>query len=1016
MAANPQMVIRVAGTVAELKKNLAEGRANIEALSASVEKYAKDWARHSAKLTQDAHNIVAAIDKVGVSTLTAGDSARALKTLEAAMAQLERSGQPIPAQMRATADALRAVAPAATSATSALLANATAYVAGLATFETAKRALGGLVNFLTSSVEEAAKAEAGQKRLETAMKTTGVAVQGNLDAFDALAREMQRTTTLEGDQVTSLIAMGLQLGVLPSQMDGAIKAAANLSAGLGTDLETAMQMIVKANHESFTAFGKLGISIDEARAKAEGLPYVLEQINKGVGGQAAAEVETYAGRVKQLANEWTNFKETVGGAVISTGILQGAMQVVRLEIQKWQLLPGYIKGMLLAMKDGPAAMLAFGQAYEITGGMVKQSAGKISDGTMAGTQALEKLNAAVAALSAKAAKQFEADAEVSAKAAEKLKESQQKFLTQSQESTAELLKNAAALTHLGPVVASVTALEAKQADQLRQLAALTDLASREFGEFATTEQAAGARAAEANYTLAGLKTTMTDLAHGLPSATVGMDGLYQELTKTGPEAVRAGASIQSGLIDVVASVPSTFQRAFEGGGGWAGALKALAASIVNVFTAALDGAIASALKKGLSSLSGSAAGAASGAAGNAAAGAGSSSGLASTLGSTAFGVASYVAAVAYIAWQWVKTDRALAEIERNRRVANESIYAMRDALTETYGSFDKMLAISHALGVDMQSVFTAYGVEGARELQAAIDELGVAWAKGQQQVADYKSEIADLEAALTPDWGDVDGIITKYKGNVDALGHAIQQLKLREAATAAVSDWDTMARAGAEMGEVGKFMSDAINDIVKDSQRFGVALPENMKPALLKMIELGTLIDKDGQKITDISSLKFGEPVKTEADKIRDSIQIIVDKMDELITKLNGLWEPSQAAAAAFKDAWREAPWERWPEIPGGSKPRDDEADGGGGGRGPTGSSDYSFATGTGGRYINFGAGTPVMLHGYERVMTAAEGRSGAGASVAVADHTPIQNVLMFDGEILAKVLTRVARRKGWKT
>lgn len=36
------------------------------------------------------------------------------------------------------------------------------------------------------------------------------------------------------------------------------------------------------------------------------------------------------------------------------------------------------------------------------------------------------------------------------------------------------------------------------------------------------------------------------------------------------------------------------------------------------------------------------------------------------------------------------------------------------------------------------------------------------------------------------------------------------------------------------------------------------------------------------------------------------------------------------------------------------------------------------FLTGTGGKYLNFGSGTPAMLHGRERVMTEAEGRSDA--------------------------------------
>jgi hypothetical protein len=36
----------------------------------------------------------------------------------------------------------------------------------------------------------------------------------------------------------------------------------------------------------------------------------------------------------------------------------------------------------------------------------------------------------------------------------------------------------------------------------------------------------------------------------------------------------------------------------------------------------------------------------------------------------------------------------------------------------------------------------------------------------------------------------------------------------------------------------------------------------------------------------------------------------------------------------------------------------------------------YSFASGTGGNYVDFGAGSPAILHGRERVMTEAEGRA----------------------------------------
>lgn len=46
----------------------------------------------------------------------------------------------------------------------------------------------------------------------------------------------------------------------------------------------------------------------------------------------------------------------------------------------------------------------------------------------------------------------------------------------------------------------------------------------------------------------------------------------------------------------------------------------------------------------------------------------------------------------------------------------------------------------------------------------------------------------------------------------------------------------------------------------------------------------------------------------------------------------------------------------------------------------------FGFQHGTGGRFLDFGAGTPVVLHGRERVMTEAEGRAEGSAFAVLAD------------------------------
>jgi hypothetical protein len=62
------------------------------------------------------------------------------------------------------------------------------------------------------------------------------------------------------------------------------------------------------------------------------------------------------------------------------------------------------------------------------------------------------------------------------------------------------------------------------------------------------------------------------------------------------------------------------------------------------------------------------------------------------------------------------------------------------------------------------------------------------------------------------------------------------------------------------------------------------------------------------------------------------------------------------------------------------------------------------FAGGTGGAYVDFGAGTPVMLHGRERVMTEREGRQQAGGWGGAV-------IVQVDGREIARTNARYQRQ-----
>jgi hypothetical protein len=212
------MVVRIAADLKEFKANLLDGRAQIEALGTSVAKLSGTWKAHSTKLVQDANNITAAIDKIGAGTLTAADSAKNLRVLDAAMEHLHATGRPVPALMQETADKLRgAVTPAATASTSAL--------AGLAGQLTGMFTVGALIAF-------------GREVL-----STGDRIQKMADQTEMSTVEVQKLMYIAGQSGTSI---GLLVGAVQ-----------NLQQRIGDEGSGAAGALKKLNI-NFDDFRKLG--------------------------------------------------------------------------------------------------------------------------------------------------------------------------------------------------------------------------------------------------------------------------------------------------------------------------------------------------------------------------------------------------------------------------------------------------------------------------------------------------------------------------------------------------------------------------------------------------------------------------------------------------------------------------------------------------------------------------------------------------------------------------------------
>jgi polyhydroxyalkanoate synthesis regulator phasin len=265
-------------------------------------------------------------------------------------------------------------------------------------------------------------------------------------------------------------------------------------------------------------------------------------------------------------------------------------------------------------------------------------------------------------------------------------------------------------------------------------------------------------------------------------------------------------------------------------------------------------------------------------------------------------------------------------------------------------------------------------------LQPYLDTL-IEAGKLTQENADLLMKMAE-DAHV--DWKAMQTSAERYGIALNDLGPAFDRKRLTAAAKAIVEDWEILNQEGVNTKAVLKGMSKSVQDLIDDAYKAGVDIPHNLKPMIEQMIKQGLLTDANGQKLIDMSQLEFAQPIE-------EKFAALITKIDELITKLIGTDGVTDAVKKIGASVENDIPdsividvgfdMEEFnlPHIPSIRVPVSYDHRGRPGGTG-------GFQGGTHGEYLNFGTGTQVMLHGKERVMTAAEGRAEAGDDAAAAE------------------------------
>jgi phage-related protein len=161
-------------------------------------------------------------------------------------------------------------------------------------------------------VKAAIEDEAAQVKLANALKSATGATEAQIAATEEQILKMSLATGVSDSKLRpALQRIALSTNDLSKAQD-LLSVALDVSTSTGKPLEAVANAIGKAYDGNTAALGKLGIGLSSAELKTMSFTDVQTKLTDLFGGAAAANAETYQGRLDRLKVTFEEAKETIG--------------------------------------------------------------------------------------------------------------------------------------------------------------------------------------------------------------------------------------------------------------------------------------------------------------------------------------------------------------------------------------------------------------------------------------------------------------------------------------------------------------------------------------------------------------------------------------------------------------------------------------------------------------------------------------------------------------------------------
>ena len=184
--------------------------------------------------------------------------------------------------------------------------------AGLAFAAAGAAALAYAGKLAVEGVKAAIEDEAAQVKLANALKASTGATDAQIKSVEAQILKMSLATGTADDKLRpALQRLTLSTNDITKAQD-LLSLALDISTSTGKPLEAVANSLGKAYDGNTAALGKLGLGLSAAELKTMNFQQVQDALTKTFGGAAAANAETYAGKIARLQVTFDEAKETLG--------------------------------------------------------------------------------------------------------------------------------------------------------------------------------------------------------------------------------------------------------------------------------------------------------------------------------------------------------------------------------------------------------------------------------------------------------------------------------------------------------------------------------------------------------------------------------------------------------------------------------------------------------------------------------------------------------------------------------